>query len=352
MRGVREGFRVGFDGRLASNQGDPARNMPSARERPEVIDDYLAEECSKGRVLAPLSPALFPFVHTSRFRVIPKGTTGKWRLIVDMSFPKGSSVNDGIREAVSSLTYVGIGDAMKVIVQLGKGTLLEKADIKSAYRNVPVHHPADRWLMMGMRWRKAPFIDTPLPFGLRSAPKLFTAIADGAEWIARKEGVRFVMHYLDDFLVLGAPGSEECSTALKKLLEVFEKLGLPVAPEKSEGPDTKLTFQGKKSCSMKELESLVGKLAHASQVVQSGKTFMRRMFELNAVRGRSQSMVRLNCGFKSDIMWWATFLETWNGVSMKEPGSGQATVEIWTDASGGWGCGAWHSANKEWIQLG
>ena len=128
MTGVREGFRVGFDGRLASNQGDPARNMPSARERPEVIDDYLAEECSKGRVLGPLSPALFPFVHTSRFGVIPKGTTGKWRLIVDMSFPKGSSVNDGIREAVSSLTYVGIGDAMKVIVQLGKGTLMAKVD--------------------------------------------------------------------------------------------------------------------------------------------------------------------------------------------------------------------------------
>ena len=57
-------------GRLASNQGDPARNMPSTRERPEVvIDDYLAKECSKGkgRVLGPLSPALFPSVHTSRF---------------------------------------------------------------------------------------------------------------------------------------------------------------------------------------------------------------------------------------------------------------------------------------------
>ena len=120
-----------------------------------------------------------------------------------------------------------------------------------------------------------------------------------------KEGVRFVMHYLDDFL--GTPGSEECSTALKKLLKVFDRLVLPVAPEKSEGPDTRLTFlgfeldtmalevrlprhklaelrelswqwQGKKSCSMKELESLVVKLAHTSQVVQSCKTFMRRMF--------------------------------------------------------------------------
>lgn len=63
-----------------------------------------------------------------------------------------------------------------------------------------------------------------------------------AEWIARKEIVQWVIHYLDDFLVMRAPGSDKCATAVKKLLEVFERLGLPVAPEKLEGPDTILVF--------------------------------------------------------------------------------------------------------------
>ena len=51
----------------------------------EVIDSYLAEECSRGRILGPLSQDPFPQVHPNRFSVIPKGTSRKWRLIVDMS---------------------------------------------------------------------------------------------------------------------------------------------------------------------------------------------------------------------------------------------------------------------------
>ena len=39
-------------------------------------------------------------------------------------------------------------------------------------------------------------------------------------------------------------------------------------------------WQGRKSCLRKALESLVGKLSHATKVVQPGKTFMRQMFEL------------------------------------------------------------------------
>ena len=93
VRGLRFGFRVGFHKDTAGGTGRPPRNMPSARYRPEVIDEYLAVECSKGRVIGPLDQALFPDIHVNRFGVIPKGTSGKWRLIVDMSFPEGASVN-------------------------------------------------------------------------------------------------------------------------------------------------------------------------------------------------------------------------------------------------------------------
>ena len=60
----------------------------------------------------------------------------------------------------------------------------------------------------------------------------------------QKESVEFVIHYLDDFVLLGRPGSEECATALEKLLGVFHRLGLPVDPDKLEGPTTKLVFLG------------------------------------------------------------------------------------------------------------
>ena len=197
-----------------------------------MVRDYLATECSEGRVLGPLDPAEFPFVHTSRIGVIPKGSSGKWRLIVDMSAPSGASVNDSIGESVSSLSYVGVSDAAKAVRSSGQGALLAKVDIRSAYRNVPVH-PHDRWLL-GMRWDGALFIDTTLPFGLRSSAKIFTAIADAAEWIARQAGVQFIIHYLDDFLIIGAPASSECATALNTLIQIFARLGLPLAIEKVE----------------------------------------------------------------------------------------------------------------------
>ena len=70
-----------------------------------------------------------------------------------------------------------------------------------------------RW-MLGMMWEDSLFIDTTLPFGLRSAPNIFTAVADAVEWILKHEGVRFAIHYLDYFLVMGAPGAPECGRNL------------------------------------------------------------------------------------------------------------------------------------------
>ena len=78
--------------------------MGSAQERPEVV--CLGKECVEDRVQGPLDPGRYPAIHVSRFGVIPKGSTGKWCLIVDLSAPEGWSVNDGIRGEWCFLSYV------------------------------------------------------------------------------------------------------------------------------------------------------------------------------------------------------------------------------------------------------
>jgi len=163
-------------------------------------------------------------------------------MIVDLSYPSGHSVNDGISEAFTSLSYVSVETAAQAVLRMGKGTQLAKLDIRSAYRNIPVH-PHDRWLL-GMVWHGGVFIDTVLPFGLRSAPKIFNAVADALEWVVRHNGVREIYHYLDDFLVIGTPGSDECTRSLDSLLTWTEWLGFPVAEEKVEGPSSVITFLG------------------------------------------------------------------------------------------------------------
>ena len=86
------------------------------------------------------------------------------------------------------------------ILQLGRNTQLAKLNIQSTYRIVPVH-PNNRWL--GMKWREQVYVDTALPFGLRSASKAFNAIADALEWILNAKGIERSLHYLDDFLFIG-----------------------------------------------------------------------------------------------------------------------------------------------------
>ena len=53
-------------------------------------------------------------------------------------------------------------------------------------------------------------------------------------------------------------------------------------------------------------------------------------------------MIRLNAAFRADLEWWHVFASSWSGVTlMREAGLQTPSVEIWSDASGGWGCGAW-----------
>ena len=251
----------------------------------------------------------------SPFGVIPKrNRPGKWRLIVNLSAPEGNSVNNAISSELSSVCYASIDDAVSFIRHLGGGCLLAKLDLMEAYRAVPVH-PSDQPLL-AVKWDDTVYIDRALPFGLRSAPKIFSALTDGMLWILHSRGVQFALHYLDDFLVLGPAGSPTCGQALANLLEVCGDLGFSVATEKTEGPSSCITFLGieidtsanqlrlprdkldrlhmemqkwlpmkrkqspRRSGTKRELLSLLGLLSHAARVVSPGRAFVRSLIDV------------------------------------------------------------------------
>ena len=334
IQGLQQGFRVGFQYGRCHCTGTSA-NMQSAVRQPEVIDEYLAREVRLGRVMGPLEPGRYPEVQINRFGLVPKNhQPGKWRLVVDLSHPRGASVNDGLEPELCSIRYTSVDVAVGRILALGQGSLLAKFDVEGAYRTVPVH-PEDRWLL-GMKWRDGLYVDKVLPFGLRSAPKIYTAVADGLQWILREAGAEAI-HYLDDFLLMGAPGSSQCEQSLHRALAFCETLGVPVASHKTEGPTSCLVFLGieldtqqrivrlpdiklrrlqkeirewesKKVCTKRELLSLIGQLQHACCVVRPGRSFLRRMIELSKGVRELHHKVRLNRGFRSDLRWWACFL--------------------------------------------
>ena len=177
------------------------------------------------------------------------------------------------------------------LTKLGSGALLAKLDLKSAYRMVPVH-PLDQPLL-GMKWEDSVLVDTCLPFGLHSAPKMFLARADAISWALYLLGVENFLHYLDDFLFVGPPASEQCLITLHTAIETCTILGFPVALLKVSGPVTVLTFLGielntvawelrlpeEKLVRLQQLiaswlgqesQSLIGHLPHAATVVRPG----------------------------------------------------------------------------------
>ena len=171
--GLSEGFRIGAD------RGRPMRsamsNMPSALQHERCVTDYLDAKRKTGRMLGPFTPGEIA-VHINRVEVIPKGRSGKWRLITVLSYPLGYSVNNAIEPASCSLTYMTVEKVAQQAICLGQGALMAKVDIQSAYHLIQVH-PQDRPLL-GVSWRGSTFVDPMLPFGLRSAPKIFNAVAD------------------------------------------------------------------------------------------------------------------------------------------------------------------------------
>lgn len=165
LNGISKGFRIGFDHRHHQCKSASA-NLNSALTNARVVQEYLDKERSLGRIIGPIPADSLPVgTHLSPFRVIPKsGRPGKWRLIVDLSSPEGTSVNAGIAAELCSLHYLHLDQVVQEIRRFGRGTQMAKMDIESAYRMVPVH-PGDRPLL-AVQWAGQSFFDTRLPFGL------------------------------------------------------------------------------------------------------------------------------------------------------------------------------------------
>ena len=149
-----------------------------------------------------------------------------------------------------------------------------------------------------MKWNGKIYVDTCLPFGLHAAPKLFNILADVLEWMVITKGVSHILHYLDDFLLLGPPTSCKWQQDLDIIIKICKDLGVPLALGKIEGPSTTLPFLGiildtvamERRLPHDKLEwmcntvstwskkKIVGLLQHATKVVRCGRPFLSRMY--------------------------------------------------------------------------
>ena len=95
---------------------------------------------------------------TSPIYVIPKPNTTKWRMIFDLSAPKGFSVNQNIPEANRAVKYFTIKSVINFATWLDSSEVhFAKLDITDAYRLVPM--AKSQWKYLGLKLENDYYID-------------------------------------------------------------------------------------------------------------------------------------------------------------------------------------------------
>ena len=344
-------------------------NLTSALENPTIVDKKLGQELAADRIAGPFTSPPFQSFCVSPLGLIPKKISGDFRLIHHLSFPKGMSINDGIASENTHVQYARVSDAIKLIKRAGPGCYLAKTDIKSAFRIIPIH-PND-YPLLGMQWRGLYYYDRCMPMGCSSSCKTFEIFSTAIEWIARHRlGVDDLLHLLDDFLFVLA-SYNQCQSNLNRFISLCHELGVPIAPDKTVGPFTTLTFAGieldsikyearlppekiakcvetiqafskRKKVRLQELQSLIGLLNFATTVITPGRAFLRRFYDLTQGVTNPHHFIQLSSEAKADLRVWLTFLSSFNGVYFfrNEIWENSVKLKLFTDAAGSLGFGA------------
>ena len=368
LHNLQWGCNIGYTGpRLARI----TLNLRSAHLHPEAISAALAKEVSNGHTAGPFLSPPIPNLQRSPLGVVPK-KDGTWHIIMDLSSPHGSSINDFIPKDDYMLHYASFDEALTLVARYGQKALMAKLDIKHAFHLCPVRLE-DRELL-GIHWQGKLSIDLRLPFGLRSSPYLFNCLADAFEWILKNNyRIQDLMHYLDDCLTVGPAHSSVCAHNVKTILHVASQVGIPLAPNKLEGSTTHLVFlvilidtnsmetslpddklheliselQSWSTCNKclkRELLFLIGKLNFASRIIPAGRIFLRCLIDLSTSARLPHHHVTMNHEARRDIAWWLRFLPSWNSRAIiPDPHWNKSPdLELFTDASGSLGYGIFY----------
>ena len=109
------------------------------------------------------------------------------------------------------------------------------------------------------------------------------------------------------------------------------------------------TFKHKKSCSKRELLSLLGHLNFARRVIRPGRSFVAYLINLSTTVKELHHHVKLSQDVRLDLDMWLKFLSGWNGVSffLDDDITTNADMHLFTDATDKSFGGIYHN---QWFQ--
>ena len=288
----------------------------------------------------------------SRIFVVPKDPVGS-RLILDVS-----TLNKYLK--VPTFKMSNHASLSKL---LPSPAWMASLDLKDAYLHVPIRNNLHKFLALTC-WGKL-FFFRALPFGLATAPWLFSTLVEAALVKLRAKGFN-ILGYIDD-LVLWNTSKDELHVQVQETIALLVSLGLTINAKKSNpSPTSSLSWVGviwdsregtwfpkqknldeiqalathlqdAQQGSRRQWEKLCGMVAFIAQINRRAKHFshlISRMGLFDHAQDRDK-VVKFHPYLLKGLEPW-TRVDTW--ITPEHFGLPAATAQCWTDASkAGWG---------------
>ena len=349
---LKNGYKIPFSSQVKPFKFEPwIPQNDEERTQLRLLRDKLLQQ----GVLVPATRADF----VSRSRLEPKKERGQpagFRLVVDLRH-----INEHIEGATCKFETLA-----QLPMMLQKNDWMVSLDLKSGYYHIPVHPKYIKFLTTEMDGMLVSF--RALPFGLSTAPRIFTKVMRVFVGAIRSRGIR-VLPYIDDFLLL-ASSRERAFRQRAFVEELINRLGLTRNVEKGYweptqdlihlgvGIDTSraifyvppwkfATLKGasrnllvyakahRRWVSVRRLANIVGPAMSLYLAVPQVRTYTRSLYDAMAQRKSWTSDVKLSAQAQSDQQFFVDMDQSWNSLAIWKP---EPTATIHTDASSyGWG---------------
>ena len=181
------GFLLDFDRNVSLC--NTHRNHTSTVKFSSHVDQYIQEELKHGAIMPPFDCPPVP-LHVSTIMTRPKANSEVRRTIIDLSWPKGCSVNDGVAKDFYlgiefQLKYPSVDSIIRTLNNWGPACSIFKIDISRAFRHICIE-PGDLDLL-GLQHLYQYYLNLSMPVWI-SLSIFFLKLSDSIRFIMNKNG--------------------------------------------------------------------------------------------------------------------------------------------------------------------
>ena len=187
LRTIAEGYRIEFTAPWTLCPRVPQSHAPATLEQRTALREEIRSMLAKKAIVKLSEPHLkSPGFYSHMF--MRRKSSGAWRPILNLK-----RLNKSIVAKKFRMDTIPI-----VVASLQKGEWVTSIDLRDAYFHVTVHPDHRKFLRFVVEGNVYQF--RVLPFGLSTAPRVFTRIVKVLMAYLRKRGIK-IFSYLDDWLI-------------------------------------------------------------------------------------------------------------------------------------------------------